>query len=215
MNIRSGGNLFLIIAFILLSGCAEQKNNSNEVKMISLHDVPTVTYDIRYATENNFTGKKIYPMPGVFLVEPAAKALLDVVHDLNQRGLSIRIFDAYRPLSAQRKLWEIHPDPTFVADPATGSRHNRGAAIDLTLTDLNGDPLAMPTDYDEFNEAASHDYEDLPDSVGPNRELLRSVMETHGFEALNSEWWHYDYQGWEEFPVLDKDFEELIKKHSK
>ena len=80
---------------------------------------------------------------------------------------------------------------------------------------MNGDPLAMPTDYDEFTEAASHDYEDLPDSVVQNRELLRSVMETHGFEALNSEWWHYDYQGWEEFPVLDKDFEELIKKHSK
>lgn len=217
MSIHSGGNSFLIIMIItLFLGCGEgDKSESKETKMISLHDVPSVTYDIRYATENNFTGEKIYPMPGVFLVEPAARALLEVVHDLNQRGLSIRIFDAYRPLSAQRKLWEINPDPTFVADPAKGSRHNRGAAIDLSLTDLQGELLPMPTDYDEFVDAAAHDYEDLPDSVIKNRELLRSVMEKHGFVALNSEWWHYDYQGWEEFPVLDKDFEELIKNHSK
>lgn len=215
MTIRSGGFLLLLSVAVFMLGCTDEDGNSGQPEMISLHDVPTVTYDIRYATDNNFTGRQIYTTPGVFLVKPAAKALLDVVDELNNRGMSIRIFDAYRPLSAQRKLWEINPDPTFVADPAKGSRHNRGAAIDLTLTDLKGEPLTMPTDYDEFTKAASHDYQDLPDSVLKNREILRSVMEKHGFEALISEWWHYDYQGWEEFPVLDKDFEEIIKKHSR
>lgn len=177
--------------------------------MIDLRTIPTVIFDIRYASSNNFTGQQIYPKAGAYMVKPAAEALENVVADLNERGLSIKVFDAYRPLSAQKKLWEMKPDPTFVADSKTGSRHNRGAAIDLTLINLKGKTLPMPTDYDEFVEAAAHSYTNLPDTVLENRSILKETMEQHGFVSLDSEWWHYDYQGWKEYPVLDLDFDEI------
>ncbi|MDD8018610.1 MAG: M15 family metallopeptidase, partial [Bacteroidota bacterium] len=111
------------------------------------------------------------------------------------------------PLSIQKKLWEVVPDEKFVADPQKGSRHNRGAAVDLTLIDSTGNELSMPTPYDDFTEKAGHNYVNLPEVVLANRAMLKEAMIRHGFLPLQSEWWHYDFRGWEQFDILDEPLE--------
>jgi len=113
------------------------------------------------------------------------------------------VFDAYRPYSVTKMMWEPYKDPDFVADPSKGSRHNRGCAVDLTIVGSDGIALAMPTDYDAFTPKARHDAMDVPAAAIANRTLLREVMERHGFVPLQSEWWHYDFIGWERFELLD------------
>jgi len=171
--------------------------------------LPDIVLDIRYATVNNFTGKVIYPTAQAYLVKPAAEALVLVQQELNEEQLGLKIFDAYRPLSAQKVLWEINPDPDYVADPAQGSRHNRGAAVDVTLIDSDGNDIPMPTSYDTFSEKAHSGYSDLPLPVLKNRTLLQNVMIKNGFEPLATEWWHFDYQSWEKYPILDINFDQL------
>jgi D-alanyl-D-alanine dipeptidase len=166
--------------------------------------------DIRYATANNFMKKPLYPVAKAFLRAPAARALLGVESDLAQRGLGVKIFDAYRPYRVTEAMWEPIRNPDFVADPAKGSRHNRGAAVDLTLIDLrSGRELPMPTGYDAFTPKARQDYNDLPADAIANRAKLRDVMTRHGFDPLPSEWWHFDFRGWETFELLDLPLERL------
>lgn len=166
--------------------------------------VPGVILDIHYATSNNFMKRVLYPEAAALLRCPAARALARVQSDLSSRGLGLKVFDAYRPYSVTVAMWEPIRNPDYVADPAKGSRHNRGAAVDLTLIDLGtGRELEMPTEYDDFTPRAAHEFMDLPDVQLRNRALLREVMERHGFVALPSKWWHYDFRGWERFEVLD------------
>jgi D-alanyl-D-alanine dipeptidase len=167
--------------------------------------------DIRYATANNFMKKPLYPVAKAFLRAPAARALLGVESDLAQRGLGVKIFDAYRPYRVTEAMWEPIRNPDFVADPAKGSRHNRGAAVDLTLIDLRtGAELPIPTGYDDFTSRAAHAFTDLPADALANRALLRDVMTRHGFQPLPSEWWHYDFAGWERFELMDVPLEKLL-----
>lgn len=167
-------------------------------------EIPGVRLDIRYATTDNFMGEQLYPVAKAYLRVPAAESLAGVQQDLAERGLELKVFDGYRPYEVTEKIWEPYQNPDFVADPAEGSRHNRGCAADVTLVDsTTGEELPMPTGYDDFTEKAAHDYEDLPEEVKENRDLLREVMESHGFEALPTEWWHYDYTGWERFEIMD------------
>jgi len=182
--------------------------------MIDLKEaIPNLKLDVRYATSNNFTNKVIYDTVRVFLVEEAVKALKSVANDLEKDSIGIIVYDAYRPLSVQRKLWEMYPNPDFVADPKTGSRHNRGAAIDMSLYDLkSGKSLEMPTEYDNFTEKASHSFADLSEDILQNRLYLKTKMEKYGFVSLNSEWWHYDYHDWKSYPVLDYDFYQIENK---
>lgn len=169
-----------------------------------------IPLDIRYATPNNFMKQTLYPVAKSYLRAPAAAALASVQRDLAPRGLGIKVFDGYRPYRVTVAMWEPIRNPDYVADPAKGSRHNRGAAVDLTLIDLKtGDELAMPTPYDDFTSRAAHAFDDLPDEVRANRALLREVMEKHGFEPLPSEWWHYDFKGWERFELLDVPLDRL------
>lgn len=169
-----------------------------------------IPLDIRYATPNNFMKQTLYPVAKAYLRAPAATALASVQRDLAARGLGIKVFDGYRPYRVTVAMWEPIRNPDYVADPAKGSRHNRGAAVDLTLIDLKtGNELAMPTPYDDFTSRAAHAFDDLPDDVRANRALLREVMEKHGFEPLPSEWWHYDFRGWERFELLDLPLEQL------
>jgi D-alanyl-D-alanine dipeptidase len=166
--------------------------------------------DIRYATPDNFMKKVLYPEAKAYLRAPAARALTDVKNELATYGLGIKVFDAYRPYRVTVAMWEPIKNPDYVADPAKGSRHNRGAAVDLTLVDLRtGDELPMPTPYDDFTERAAHAFNDLPDDALKNRALLRDVMTKHGFEPLPSEWWHYDFGGWQRFELLDLTFEQV------
>ena len=176
--------------------------------------IPTIKLDIRYATTNNFTGKKVYSFATgapvkCFLQKPAAQALKKVQDELAILGLSLKVFDGYRPLSVQHIFWQLLPDERYVADPKKGSRHNRGCAVDVTLVKLDGTDIMMPTDFDDFTERAHSDYMNLPSEAVKNRTLLRTVMEKHGFTVLATEWWHFDFKGWEHYPVLDVSLEEL------
>lgn len=177
--------------------------------------VPGVRIDVRYATSNNFMHRPLYPIAKVFLRAPAAAALADVQRELAPGGLSLKVFDGYRPYRITEAMWEPIRNPDFVADPAKGSRHNRGAAVDLTLVDARtGQEIAMPTPYDDFTPRAGQDFNDLPPEVITNRAKLRDVMVRHGFDPLPSEWWHFDYHGWPKFELLDVPLEDLVKAES-
>lgn len=162
--------------------------------MVRLSDIdPTLVFDIRYASENNFTRKKIYPCPDVMLRKDAAFALKRANDLLKAKKYRIKVFDAYRPPSAQWKLWNHTPIKLYVTDPRKGSKHSMGISIDLTLIDESGKELDMGTAYDFFGEASHHAYLSLPDKVISNRNLLKTTMESVGFTPIKSEWWHYNY----------------------
>ncbi len=184
---------------------AQQKLSQDLVDILSIN--PTIVLDLRYATENNFTHHKLYPVARCLLRREPAESLSAVQKDLKSRGLGLKIFDGYRPLSIQKKLWESVPDDRYVANPAKGSRHNRGAAVDLTIIDSLGRELEMPTPFDSFTEKAHCGYMKLTKKILQNRSLLEKVMMRHGFVLMSSEWWHFDFRGWGKFPVLDQPLE--------
>jgi D-alanyl-D-alanine dipeptidase len=190
--------LSVILGAILIAGCER-----DEFVELNRH-IPGIELDIRYATTNNFTGKILYPNARCFLRRPVADKLLAVQAELAPLGFGLKVFDGFRPLSVQKKMWEVFPHPGYVADPKKGSRHNRGAAVDLTLVRLSdGTELPMPTPFDDFTERAHRDFTDLPDDVIRNRELLESVMTRHGFVGLKTEWWHFDDANWKYYPITD------------
>lgn len=172
--------------------------------------VPGVALDVRYATANNFMHEVLYPVARAFLRAPAASALADVQRELAPLGLGLKIFDGYRPYRVTERMWEPIRNPDFVADPAKGSRHNRGAAVDLTLIDLStGAELPMPTPYDDFTSRARQDFLNLPPAVLTNRARLRDAMMRHGFAPLPSEWWHFDFHDYDRFELMDLDLRTL------
>ena len=196
---------YLFTVYCLLSpvpSLAQQKSNSDLVDILSIN--PTIVLDIRYATENNFTHHKLYPVVKCMLRREPAESLSAVQKELKIRGLGLKVFDGYRPLSIQKKLWKAVPDDRYVANPAKGSRHNRGAAVDLTIVDSLGHELEMPTPFDSFSDKAHCDYMKLPKNVLKNRALLERVMERHGFLRMSSEWWHFDFHSWGKFQILDQ-----------
>jgi D-alanyl-D-alanine dipeptidase len=171
---------------------------------------PAIRLDVRYATPDNILHRPLYPVVRVMLRAPAAKALAEVQHDLAQEGLGLKVFDGYRPYRVTKQLWVPLKNPDYVADPAKGSRHNRGAAVDLTLVDLKtGEELRMPTGFDDMSPRAAQAFAELPPNVIANRAKLREVMIRHGFDPLPSEWWHFDYRGWQRFELMDVPLEDL------
>lgn len=164
---------------------------------------PTLRLDIRYATPNNFTGKQLYPVARCLLRPRVAERVARVHARLKQSGLGLKLYDCYRPLSIQRKLWELVPDERYVADPTKGSRHNRGAAVDVTLVDASGAELPMPTEYDDFTPRAHRDYAAAGPERTANRERLERAMAREGFVGLPTEWWHFDDRDWKEYAILD------------
>ena len=189
------------------------QQDTSFVELIRLN--PNIKLDIRYATKNNFLKEAVYPQARCFLRTPAAKALDQVQKELEKIGLGVKVFDGYRPLSVQKKMWRILPDGRYVANPAKGSRHNRGMAVDLTLVDSTGKELEMPTEFDNFTVRARHNFRQLPACIRINRWILRTVMEKYGFSPIKSEWWHYDFKGWKKYNVLDVSFEELDRAEKK
>lgn len=186
------------------------------VDLATLH--PTLRFDIRYAGSNNFMGTPFYRQANAYLQRPAAEALVSAHRSLESSGLGLTIFDAYRPWYVTWMFWEATPEDLrrFVADPAQGSRHNRGAAVDVTLYDLeSGRPAAMGTDYDEFTERAYPDYPDLTAEERSNRDRLRAAMEAEGFTVYPYEWWHFDFRGAADYPILNLTFEELQMRESR
>lgn len=194
------GVLSLALAFLAtgISGC--RRDEFVELERF----IPGIVLDIRYATTNNFTGQRLYPSARSFLRKPVAEKLRAAQAEFAALGYGLKIFDGFRPLSVQKKMWEVFPHPGYVADPKKGSRHNRGAAVDVTLVRLaDGADLLMPTGYDDFTEKAHRSFNNLPEEMIRNRELLERVMLKHGFIGLPTEWWHFDDKDWERYPILD------------
>jgi len=193
----------------------QQVQTDSLQKMVELKNLlPDIVYDLRYATTNNFTHQKLYKSgEQTYLRLTAARALGNVLHDLNRQGLGLKVFDAYRPYDVTRKMWELIHDERYVADPSKGSGHNRGLSIDLTIIDLNDETeLDMGTGFDNFTDTAHHTFKALPTSVLQNRKLLRQTMEKYGFKALETEWWHYNWPNDRNYEVLNIDFKKLLSK---
>ncbi|MDP3541328.1 MAG: D-alanyl-D-alanine dipeptidase [Elusimicrobiota bacterium] len=169
--------------------------------------IPDAVLDIRYATKDNLTGRPLYPFAAAFLRRSAADKLSRAAADLRAKGRRLVIYDAYRPLSAQKALWAAKPDPRFVADPAKGSSHNRAGAVDVALADAAGAKLAMPSDFDDFGPLARHGAPGVPPEARRNAEILRAALEAAGFVSYAGEWWHYRDPDAAEWPVLDVPFE--------
>ena len=173
---------------------------------------PTIKLDIRYATTNNFTGKRVYPEARAFLQRPAAEALVAAHRELARDGYGLLIHDGYRPWSITKVFWDVTPPHLreFVADPAQGSKHNRGCAVDLTMYELKtGKTVEMPSAYDEMTPRAYPNYNGGPAAARVRRDLLRAAMERHGFTVEPNEWWHFNYKDWQQYPILDIAFSEI------
>ncbi len=189
-----------------------QELNKREADLLELVKLDkTIKLDIRYATADNFVGKAVYPEARAFLQRDAAEAVARVHQKLKKQSLGLVIFDGYRPWAITKLFWEtVTPEQRkFVADPAKGSKHNRGCAVDLSIYDLNtGKLLPMPSGYDEFTTRASPDYTGGTAEETKNRELLRRLMEAEGFTVNPNEWWHFDYKDWEKYAIYDISFAE-------
>jgi D-alanyl-D-alanine dipeptidase len=180
------------------------------VELVSLD--PGIHLDIRYATTNDFLGTPVYTQARAFLQRPAAEALVRALHRLQPYGYGLLIHDAYRPWYVTKIFWDATPPEgkIFVADPAQGSRHNRGCAADLTLYDLkSGKPIEMPGTYDEMSPRSFPNYPGGTSLQRWHRDLLRWAMESEGFTVYEHEWWHFDYKDWPEYPILNVPFEKL------
>lgn len=172
----------------------------------------TILLDIRYATTNNFMGEIFYSEPRAFLQRPAAEALVRAHHWLGEQGYGLLIHDGYRPWYVTKMFWDATPEElrVFVANPADGSRHNRGCAVDLTLYDLEtGAPVTMTGGYDEMSPRSYPDYPGGTDRQRWHRELLREAMEAQGFSVYEAEWWHFDYNDWPSYRIGNERFEQL------
>lgn len=198
--------IFFALALAAASCASRAPSDLVEVKKI----IPNVVLDIRYATTNNFTGQILYDSPRCFLRRAVAEKLLGAQHEYNRVGLGLKIYDAYRPLSVQKKMWAIYPHEGYVANPAKGSRHNRGAAVDVSLVTLpEKKDVLMPSGYDEFSQRAHRDYTHAPPEAIRHRALLERVMLQNGFIGLPTEWWHFDDANWRDYDLSDVDSSRL------
>jgi D-alanyl-D-alanine dipeptidase len=176
------------------------------------HLDPTLKLDIRYATTENFLGVPVYSEARAFLQRPAAQAVVRAHRALSAFGYGILIHDAYRPWYVTKVFWEATPKDkrAFVADPAQGSRHNRGCAVDLTLFDRGtGRPVEMTGVYDEMSERSYPNFAGGTSRQRWRRDLLRQAMEREGFTVFDVEWWHFDYRDWKSYPILNLTFDHI------
>jgi len=196
--------LRVTVVFILLFVSTVCAQTDTSIVLLKNIDSTFIT-DVRYATADNFTGKVLYNTDKVYLRRIVADSLSAANHFLKTNyNCSIKIFDGYRPLSVQKIMWEVFPDDRYVANPATGSMHNRGAAVDITLIDSLETDLDMGTEYDDFTKKAHYECSELSAEVKANRKLLRDVMIKFGFEPIETEWWHFDFKGWKNYSILNE-----------
>jgi len=195
--------LFLLLCTLPVA--ADPLEDAGLVNVQTVNDLP-VFVSLRYATDNNFTGKAVYPPQAqCYLHKEAVEGLKKAVALAAQEKepFTFCLWDCYRPAAAQQKLWAAKPNPSYVASPKKGSRHSRGMAVDLTPCDFNGTPLPMPTDFDNFTPRAHMDYQKLPADVLARRDTLKKIMTAAGFTYTRTEWWHFDKTGWKNKPLLN------------
>ncbi len=197
--------------FLLAAACSGPSPRPSSPDLVNLAAVdPTIQLDLRYATTDNFTGVALYPVARCLLRRDAADRLARVQRRLRADGFGLLVWDCYRPLSVQERLWALVPDERYVARPErrdgrplAGSKHNRGAAVDVTLVDATGKKLEMPTGFDDFGERAHRGASAVPAVARANAARLESAMTAEGFEPLATEWWHFDAPGWQVYQLLD------------
>lgn len=184
-----------------MTSCKSQNIATNDKKEAIVNDTTFVNlkdyskdfvYDMKYATTDNFLKAKVYDCAECFLRLKTVKAMLNANTEFMKKGYKIKIFDCYRPLDIQKKMWEIVPNPEYVANPSKGSIHNRGGAVDITLVDSTGKELDMGTSFDFFGIEASHNYQNISQQIKTNRDVLKTIMIQNGFNSFDSEWWHYN-----------------------
>ncbi|MEI6344327.1 MAG: M15 family metallopeptidase [Verrucomicrobiota bacterium] len=198
-------------AFVVLFGAITSlwAGAASDIVDVSTMKCPPLE-EIRYATPYNFTGTRLYPSPAAYVRKELIPYLEEIQEDLAKKGLGLKIYDGYRPLPIQQKMWDLILDERFVSNPAVNrGRHTRGTAVDVTLVDKIGNPLPMPSDFDEFSPRAAVAYTGGTPETRRNRELLQKVMTRHGFLSYPHEWWHFDFQGWEKYEPLSIGFAEL------
>ena len=195
--------IIYVFCFLCIISCKSQNIGSvsqnkitsiiNDTTFVNLKDYSQdFLFDMKYATSDNFLKSKVYDCAACFLRLKTVTALVKVNKKFMKKGLRIKIFDCYRPLDIQKKMWKIVSNPKYVANPIKGSVHNRGAAVDITLVDTTGKELNMGTSFDFFGIEASHNYPNVSMEVKKNRILIRTLMTSNGFNSFNSEWWHYN-----------------------
>lgn len=191
------------------------KANHQVVRFVDLSEAGRgLEFDIRYATTDNFVKRKVYPTAHAFLLEHVAEDLFDVHDALKKEGFGLLIFDGYRPWSVSKLFWDISSehDRKYLADPAQGSAHNRGCAVDLSMFDLETKaPIVMPSDFDEMNEKAHATYIGGDPIPRLRRDLLRRTMLNHNFQGIANEWWHYNHISRHDWPVMNFSFKEILK----
>lgn len=194
MAIRLSFSFLVMVLFAVLSPLnAQQSAVISDTTFVNLKDYSAdFVYNMKYATEDNFLKAKVYDCAECFLRLKTVKALIKANSKFMRKGYRIQLFDCYRPLDIQRKMWQIVSNPEYVADPTKGSIHNRGGAVDITLVDSSGIALDMGTPFDFFGPEASHHFENFSDGVKQNRALLKKIMKKCNFISFDSEWWHYN-----------------------
>lgn len=211
MNRNISFKIFIFLSiFLVLSGISIAQESSDLVDITALDS--TIIVDLKYATRDNFMGDTLYSANICLLRKNVAEQLVKVHRSLQKMSLGLKIWDAYRPLSVQKKMWQKIPDPRYVADPARGSNHNRGAAVDVTLVDRNGNELEMPTAFDDFSLRARSDNPDVSEQAKRNRAILQQAMTSQGFLTITSEWWHFNYVGCHNYSILDVPLEKFVPK---
>lgn len=170
----------------------EKEPEADEYVLVNKY-IPDIYVELMYAKENNFTGVRIYDFTDAYLRYGTVKKLANVQKELKEQGYSLKIWDAYRPFEAQQKLWEVYPDPNYVANPANGmKKHNLGGTVDITMVAADGSVISMPTEFDDFSLKADRDYSDIEDEEAvKNVMILQNAMENNGFTGYQGEWWDY------------------------
>ena len=197
--------LLAFLGYFLAPSFAEQS------PLVDIQKIdPRIRVEVRYATADNFMKEKLYPSARCFLRRETAAKLSRVQNILETMGFGIKIYDGYRPLSVQKKMWARFPVEGYVANPAKGSNHNRGAAADVTLVDSKGRELAVPSAYDEFSERSHRDYFGGSPEALKNRQTLQEMMEKEGFRGISTEWWHFDDLDCKQYPILDLPIDSLL-----
>lgn len=213
----------IVISFVLIGGfkylmsqseahvVSVDINYKEKVKLLKAEDfidvreyLPDVEIELRYATENNILGKKLYENDNVYLRKGTADKLEAANYELKKLGYKIKIWDAYRPTTVQRQLWNNVRDGRYIANPKEGSIHNRGAAVDITLIDKTGKEILMPTDFDYFSVKADRNYKDVDSERANNARLLEEIMKKYGFSSIYTEWWHFDDKDWKKYNIVDR-----------
>ena len=193
------------MGLLLLFVGAGDRVAGSEKKLIEVtsEKVPGLVLEIRYATEQNITGKKIYADKRAWLREETIRKLAQVARELEEKGYRLVLWDGWRPASAQKALWAAKPDGRFLTPPNRISRHTRGTSVDVSLADRNGKILEMPSDHDEFTDRADEDFSELPKEVAQRARLLRKAMFRAGFSGVPDEWWHYDLRDWASYEPIE------------